>query len=82
MAQTYAGILGLLALLTSLGHGFIHARETEAILLTAWLSLLVFAPVGYLVGWIACRTVEESVRVQKYFLPVKLSMLMSATGPK
>ena len=61
MARTYAGILGLLALLTSLARGFIHARETDAVLLTAWWSLLVFAAVGYVVGWIAGRTVEESL---------------------
>ena len=61
MARTYAGILGPLAFLTSLAQGFIHARQTEAILFAAWCSLLVFAAVGYFVGWIASRTVEESV---------------------
>jgi hypothetical protein len=50
-----------LALITSLAHGFIHAMHTEAMLLAAWLSLLGFSAVGYLVGWIAGRTVEESV---------------------
>lgn len=61
MARIYAGILGPLALLTSLVHGLIHARQTEAILFAAWCSLIVFAAVGYLVGWIAGRTVEASV---------------------
>jgi len=63
MAHAYAGILGTLALVTSLAHGLIHARETDAILLGAWLSMLAFAGVGCVVGWIGGRTVEESVRV-------------------
>ena len=61
MARTYAGILGPLALVTSLARGLIHAQQTEAMLLGAWCSLVVFAAVGYVVGWIAERTVEGSV---------------------
>lgn len=61
MARTYAGILGLVALLTSLARGLIHAHQTDAILVGAWQSLLMFAAVGYLAGWIAGRIVEESV---------------------
>ena len=61
MARIYAGILGALALLTSLAHGLIHARQTEAVLFAAWCSLLVFAAVGFVVGWIAGRIVQESV---------------------
>lgn len=61
MARTYAGILGLVALLTSLARGFIHAHQTDAILVGAWQNLLVFAAVGYLAGWIAGRIVVDSV---------------------
>jgi len=61
VARTYAGILGSLALLTSLARGFLHAQSTDTMLLTAWCSLMVFAAVGYVVGAIAARTVEESV---------------------
>ena len=61
MARIYAGILGPLALLTSLATGLIHARGTDAVLLAAWCSLLVFAVVGYVVGGIAGRIVDESV---------------------
>jgi len=61
VARTYAGILGSLALLTSLARGFLHAQSTDTMLLTAWCSLMVFAAVGYVVGGIAARTVEESV---------------------
>ena len=62
MARTYAGILGPLALVTALVRGLIHATETDTVLLTAWSSLLVFAAVGYVIGWVAGKTVEESVR--------------------
>lgn len=61
MARTYAGILGSLALLTSLARGFVHAQSTDTVLLTAWCSLIVFAAVGYVVGGIAARTIDESV---------------------
>jgi hypothetical protein len=47
--------------LTSLARGFIHAQETDAMLFAAWCSLIVFAAVGYVVGGIAARTVQESV---------------------
>jgi len=61
VAPIYAGILGLLALLTSLAHGMIHAADCEAMLFGAWCSLLVFSALGYVIGSIAGRTVEESV---------------------
>jgi len=61
LARTYAGILGSLALLTSLARGFVHGQSTDTVLLTAWCSLIVFAAVGYVVGGIAARTIDESV---------------------
>jgi len=62
VAPIYAGTLGLLALVTSLAHGMIQSADPQAVLLRAWLSLLVFAALGYVVGAIAARAVEESVR--------------------
>ena len=61
MASTYAGILGPLAFLTSLGHGAIHGSNGMSVLWTGWCCLVVFAAVGYVVGWIAERIVEDSV---------------------
>lgn len=61
MAHVYAGILGLLALVTSLADGVIHARQVDAILFDAWCGLLLFAALGYVIGSIAGRVVEESV---------------------
>ena len=62
MAPIYAGILGLLAFLTFLARGMIHAADGEATLLGAWCCLVGFATLGYAIGGIAARTVEESVR--------------------
>lgn len=64
MAVRYAGILGLLAFLTSSVRGLLHGGEVESVLLTAWLSLLAFAAIGGVVGWVAGRIVEESVRAR------------------
>ena len=64
MARRYAGILGPLALLVSLAHGAIHAHECELVLLTGWLSLVSFAMVGGVLGWLAEQAVKDSVRSQ------------------
>lgn len=64
MAVRYAGVLGLLAFVTSTARGLLHGSEVEPTLLTAWVSLLVFAAIGGVVGWIAGRAVEESVRAR------------------
>ena len=62
VAHIYAGILGPLAFLTSLANGAFHARQVEAVLLSAWVSLVVFSALGYAAGWVAARIVEEAVR--------------------
>ena len=36
----------------------------EAILLSAWVSLLVFSALGYAAGWVATRIVEDAVRAR------------------
>ncbi len=64
MARIYAGILGPLAFLTSLAHGALHAWQAEAILRSAWMSLVIFSTVGCAAGWIAQRTIEEAVRAR------------------
>jgi hypothetical protein len=57
----YAGILGTLALATSLVDGLVHARDPNAILFASWVSLLVFCTLGCVAGGIAGRMVQESV---------------------
>ncbi len=61
MARTYAGILGLLAFLTSLAHGLMHGAGGVSVLWTAWCCLLLFALVGCVIGWVAEWIVEDSV---------------------
>jgi len=43
--------------------GLIHGRTSESVAWAAWIALMVFAAVGYVLGWIANRTVEESVQL-------------------
>ena len=62
VAHIYAGILGPLAFLTSLANGAFHARQVDVILLSAWVSLVVFSMLGYAAGWLAARIVEDAVR--------------------
>jgi hypothetical protein len=61
VARIYAGILGPLALLTSLAHGALHGREADATLVEAWYALLAFTAAGSVIGWLAGRIVEEEV---------------------
>jgi hypothetical protein len=64
VARIYCGILGLLSFLTTLARGWIHGGDTESILRTAWLNLLLFGIIGLVIGWIAERIVEESVNAR------------------
>ncbi len=61
MARTYAGILGPLAFLTVLARGLIGGGASETVLVHAWASLLGFAALGCVLGWLAERTVREAV---------------------
>jgi hypothetical protein len=62
VARIYAGILGLVALLASVALGVFRGEATNTILVSAWLSLLEFSAVGYVVGSIAGSVVRESVQ--------------------
>jgi len=62
VAHLYAGILGLLAFLTSVARGMIHDSAVGSVLWLACLSLLAFGVIGYVAGWLAERIVEDSVR--------------------
>jgi len=61
VAHQYAGILGPLAMFVTLARGLIHGGSAQAVFWAAWVSLVVFAAAGYLVGWIAGRIVDEAV---------------------
>lgn len=62
MARLYAGILGPLAMATMTASGLIHGRTSDSVAWAAWIVLLAFSAIGYVLGWIANRTVEESVQ--------------------
>jgi hypothetical protein len=61
VARAYAGILSLLAFLTTLLQGLVHTSDAQATLETAWCSLWIFAGIGFVLGQIAAGTVGASV---------------------
>ncbi|MGA2031536.1 MAG: hypothetical protein ABSG68_04715 [Thermoguttaceae bacterium] len=61
MARIYAGVLGPLAFITCLARGLVAGGGGDSLLANAWYSLLAFSALGCLIGWIAQRTVDESV---------------------
>lgn len=61
MARIYAGILGLLAMLVSLVRGLALGGGSDEMLWDAWLSLIVFALIGAVIGWLGERIVRDSV---------------------
>ena len=64
MTRIYAGMLGLVAFLTCLARGIVHEWPAEKSLLVAWTSLLAFAALGSIIGWIAERILEEEARAR------------------
>lgn len=62
MARLFAGTLGPLAMLTITTSGLIHGRTSQSVASAAWMALFLFAAIGYVIGWIANRTVEDSVQ--------------------
>ncbi len=64
MGRNYAGILGLLAFALACLRGVLWAQDAQSTLLTATVGLFVCGAVGFVVGAIAERTVDEAVRGQ------------------
>jgi uncharacterized membrane protein (DUF441 family) len=61
VARIYAGILAPLALVVTVARGLIHNGSLVESLWTGCGWMALFAVVGVAVGWIADRTIEESV---------------------
>lgn len=61
MARIYAGILGLLALVTTVARAGIHGGSLPEALWNGCGWLVVFALIGALVGKLAQQTIDESV---------------------
>lgn len=64
MSRAYGGILGPLALITVLTREFSSSAGASTKLFHAWLALVVFAVLGSIIGYLAGRIVEDSVRAQ------------------
>ncbi len=65
MAATYAGILGSLATTVLFVRSVKDGGAAEPTMLASVLGLVAFAVIGYVVGHLAHRAIEESVR-QKF----------------
>jgi hypothetical protein len=64
VARIYAGVLALIAMLTTLCHGLLRAADTDEILFRTWWVMWLFAGIGYVLGAAAERMVDESVQTQ------------------
>ena len=64
MGRTYAGILGSLAFALVAARGVIAGGGLDASVLSASMSLFVFAAAGYLAGRAAEFLIRDSVRTQ------------------
>lgn len=64
VARIYAGILGLLALVTTVARAVIHGGSLPEALWTGCGWLMVFALIGAVVGKLAQHAIDESVAVR------------------
>ena len=62
MGPSYAGILGPIAFVTKLARGLFNGSSTDDLLISALISLVAFAAIGYVVGSLADRVILESVK--------------------
>ena len=62
MSQVYGGILALIAFLAIVVRGLAAGTPASTTLLAASISLPVFFLIGCIIGWIADRTIDESIR--------------------
>lgn len=62
MGRSYAGILGTLALGATLVRGLLLGAPADVVLVQGWLALLIFAPLGAVIGSLAEWIVDQSVQ--------------------
>ncbi len=62
MGHSYAGRLGLIAFVTAIGRGVLHADSVEETLWWASLALFGFAAIGFVAGELAGWIVHDSLR--------------------
>jgi hypothetical protein len=61
MARAYSGVLSAMAIVFVILRGLLFGMLPDEILGMCLMVFAIFAPVGYVIGWIADRTVCESV---------------------
>jgi hypothetical protein len=64
MAHTYAGILGLLAMLVVIARGIKNGAGVEGTLFEAFVGLAAFTLVGFVLGKLADHAIQDSVTQQ------------------
>lgn len=62
MGRNYGGILGLVAFATMIGRGMVALSSIDSVVQIATVAMFIFAALGWIVGNIAARIVDESVR--------------------
>lgn len=62
MGRDYAGILGTTALVTVIARGLVASGTLDSILPLAIGAMFLFAALGWLIGNVAARIVDESVQ--------------------
>ena len=61
MARAYSGVLSAMAMVFVIVRGLMFGMLPDEILGMCLMVFAIFAAVGYVIGWIADRTVCESV---------------------
>jgi hypothetical protein len=61
MARAYSGVLSAMAIIFVIVRGLMFGMLPDEILGLCLMVFAIFASVGYVIGWIADRTVSESV---------------------
>jgi hypothetical protein len=62
VGRSYAGVLGPVAFVTMIARGLLGGGGSQTTLLHAWIALLSFAMLGYVIGRLAGLIVQESVQ--------------------
>ncbi len=61
MARAYSGVLGVVALSFTIARGLLIGSHTNEILNQSLVVFFLFAVIGFLIGWMADKTICESV---------------------
>ncbi len=79
MARAFSGVLGALALCLVLVRGLVTGTPANEVLAHGLVVFLAFSVLGFLIGWMADRTVRESVENR---FRMEVARLQSAAAGK